>query len=440
LGKFFLFKMVKRTAIEISAASVSETLENNGKRGRGVGTTWAQKVAIIEWLEMAPGDNFRLITGSATSKLTGVVAGAKVTKQSAYASLADFVNQRCGSNWDAKTCMDRYRAYVKAFTDTRRAYNNVNGAKYLLGEEDLRKGITTIQQKLHQDCYGYARLDALFGERQNVTPSCIMMTGAPIILNHIEPDRVILAANGDFVDPEGADEDVEEEEGSNSFLSSTETSSDTSTLTSGSAAMPLGAAPIAAAAAPRGEEATVAAAPVPAAAAPAAAAPAVAAPPTGPPATGPPAPTQAPGKKGKKAAGNAIPAALVEAANDSVAAVADGSAPKISLQKKKKDFTSSYAEVKEKELALQERKFEWEKGEAFIAEKQAKDKELDADKENKRIQVEEEKLWRANETSAATERAKIMAASEVRKTFLAALVTSGKSPAEIKEYLAMLEM
>ena len=89
---------------------------------------------------------------------------------------------------------------------------------------------------------------------------------------------------------------------------------------------------------------------------------------------------------------------------------------------------------------MQERKFKWEKGEAFIAEKQAKDKELDADKENKRIQVEEEKLWRANETSAATERAKIMAASEVRKTFLAALVTSGKSPAEIKEYLAMLEM
>ena len=79
-------------------------------------------------------------------------------------------------------------------------------------------------------------------------------------------------------------------------------SSDTSTLTSGSAAMPLGAAPIAAVTAPHGEEAaTVAVAPVPAAAAPA---------------TGPPAPTQAPGKEGKKAGGNAIPAALVEAAND----------------------------------------------------------------------------------------------------------------------------
>ncbi len=83
LGKFFLFNMVvKRIVIGISAASIpDETLENNGKRGgRGVGTTWAQKVAIIEWLVMAPGDNFCLITGSATSKLTGVVAGAEVSK------------------------------------------------------------------------------------------------------------------------------------------------------------------------------------------------------------------------------------------------------------------------------------------------------------------------------------------------------------------------
>ena len=59
-------------------------------------------------------------------------------------------------------------------------------------------------------------------------------------------------------------------------------------------------------------------------------------------------------KKGKKFAANAIPAALVEeAANESIAAVADGSAPNISLQKKKKDFSSSYADVKEKELLRQ---------------------------------------------------------------------------------------
>ena len=36
-------------------------------------------------------DNFRLITGAATSKMNGIVAGAKVKKQAAYVSLAGFV-------------------------------------------------------------------------------------------------------------------------------------------------------------------------------------------------------------------------------------------------------------------------------------------------------------------------------------------------------------
>ena len=96
--------------------------------------------------------------------------------------------------------------------------------------------------------------------------------------------------------------------------------------------------------------------------------------------------------------------------------------------------------MKEKELLLQERKFEWEKGEAFVAEQHAKNSQQEAEKENKRLQLQEEVAWRANETSAATKRTEITAKSEERKTLLAALVNNGKSPAEIKEYLAMLEM
>lgn len=64
-----------------------------------------------------------------------------MSKQSAYVGLADFVNQRCGSKWDPKTTATRYKAFVKIFTETRRAYNNVNGAKYLLGADDLKNGI-----------------------------------------------------------------------------------------------------------------------------------------------------------------------------------------------------------------------------------------------------------------------------------------------------------
>lgn len=60
--------MVKRTANQISQISTptgsSVASEPNLKKGRGSETTWAQKAAIMEWLEVAPGDNFRLITGA----------------------------------------------------------------------------------------------------------------------------------------------------------------------------------------------------------------------------------------------------------------------------------------------------------------------------------------------------------------------------------------
>ena len=124
----FFSKMVKRTANQISTSTESALPDPNLKKGRGTETTWGQKAAIMEWLELPPGDNFRLITGAynlnlivvmdnfrliigaATSKMNGVVAGAKVSKQSAYVSLAVFVNQRCGRKWDSKTTLNRYRA------------------------------------------------------------------------------------------------------------------------------------------------------------------------------------------------------------------------------------------------------------------------------------------------------------------------------------------
>ena len=89
--------------------------------------------------------------------------------------------------------------------------------------------------------------------------------------------------------------------------------------------------------------------------------------------------------------------------------------------------------MKEKELLLHERKFKWEKGEAFVAEQHAKNSQIEAEKKEK-------VAWRANETSAASRRTEMMAKLDERKTILTALVNNGKSPAEIKKYLAMLEM
>eukprot|EP01035_Chromulina_nebulosa_P038153 gene38153-51527_t len=93
------------------------------------------------------------------------------------------------------------------------------------------------------------------------------------------------------------------------------------------------------------------------------------------------------------------------------------------------DYKELPRDVKAGDLLLLERKFDWEKGEAFIVEK-----------ENKRLHVREEAAWRANETSAATTRTEIMAKSDERKTTIAALVNKGKIPAEIREYLELLDL
>ncbi len=48
-----------------------------------------------------------------------------------------------------------------------------------MSEEDIKKGITTIEEKLERDCMYFSRMDALFGDRQNVNPS----HACPTLLN-----------------------------------------------------------------------------------------------------------------------------------------------------------------------------------------------------------------------------------------------------------------
>jgi hypothetical protein len=47
---------------------------------------------------MEPGDNFKLITGSAANDKS-VVAGKQLTKTHANTQLAAFVNERCNTHW-----------------------------------------------------------------------------------------------------------------------------------------------------------------------------------------------------------------------------------------------------------------------------------------------------------------------------------------------------
>ena len=110
----------------VHSASGSQSDPEKGARLRGPQTTWRQREIMCQWLENP--HNFALTTGAATTGLRNPVTGAKVSKKSAYGDLADYVNQRCGTNWDEKAGGARYKAYVKLYKDTTAALKDVNGA------------------------------------------------------------------------------------------------------------------------------------------------------------------------------------------------------------------------------------------------------------------------------------------------------------------------
>ena len=95
---------------------------SRGNSQRGTKTTWSQYQAMVTFIEVPY--NFNLLNGKGTDNLKGkgVVAGAKVTKVAGYADLRDVVNERCGTNWTAKTAKDRFVALIKKYKITKKKY------------------------------------------------------------------------------------------------------------------------------------------------------------------------------------------------------------------------------------------------------------------------------------------------------------------------------
>ena len=152
----------------------------NNRRERGEKTTWFQREAILQWLEVEI--NFKLMTGEAAHGMKMVVAGARVTKATAYQELAVYVNQKCSTHWDGKAAESRFRAYKKLYIDTKKKLEDPSGPKFCLSDADIAKGCNTIEKKLDQECPGFARMDILFGNKQNVKPHSTMQSGLNLLL------------------------------------------------------------------------------------------------------------------------------------------------------------------------------------------------------------------------------------------------------------------
>jgi hypothetical protein len=146
---------------------MSENNEHQAKKARTFEhTSEDQLKAMLQWIENEA--NLKLVTGAAVSNAP-VVAGRPTTRTDGFRMMANYVNQRCkGSNWTPEMARQRFGNYKKKYIT---ANNMANKTGFGVTEVDRQLGVSTIDAKLDQMCPFYARLNALFGQKENVNPS-----------------------------------------------------------------------------------------------------------------------------------------------------------------------------------------------------------------------------------------------------------------------------
>jgi len=116
-----------------------------------------------------------------------VVAGAKVSKSCVLQELADYVNEKCGTKWHKEKARETLRSYKDTYKKVKNQFEDVSGGKFCLTEDELARGLT-IDKKLEKLCYGYFRMDQLFGNKQNVKPYSTIGTGLSVLIDAIGSD------------------------------------------------------------------------------------------------------------------------------------------------------------------------------------------------------------------------------------------------------------
>lgn len=158
----------------MTTRNIIKDTSNDEDGKRGAKTSWAQRQAILLWLQTKA--NFNLVEGKATDGLSTVVAGQKLKKKDGFKMLGDFVYSKCSSeeHWTAVKAAARYKSYKLLYRTTLYAWKDTTGKKFGLSDDDFSKGIDTIDKKLEVLCPGFFEMDKLFGDRQNINPTHIL--------------------------------------------------------------------------------------------------------------------------------------------------------------------------------------------------------------------------------------------------------------------------
>ncbi|KAI9345886.1 hypothetical protein DFJ73DRAFT_761485 [Zopfochytrium polystomum] len=91
--------------------------------------------------------------------------------------MAEFVEKKVpGSCWNAQAAKNRWGAIKTKYTETKKTTSETG---YGLTPKDFQQGINSIEAKRESLCPYYSLLDTLYGNRENVTPTAVFVSGAP---------------------------------------------------------------------------------------------------------------------------------------------------------------------------------------------------------------------------------------------------------------------
>ncbi|MBW0486917.1 hypothetical protein O181_026632 [Austropuccinia psidii MF-1] len=121
-------------------------------------------LTIINWLSVK--SNFESCFGTSSSTSTGRPPSSK---QHVFQLMAIEVNKKSRNhlNLSSSSIRDQWQTYKKKYMAAKK-FKNLTGAGIM--EEDERKGIKSMSEKLEIMCPCYAEMDVLFGHKPNVTP------------------------------------------------------------------------------------------------------------------------------------------------------------------------------------------------------------------------------------------------------------------------------
>ncbi|KAI8136840.1 hypothetical protein BJV82DRAFT_675552 [Fennellomyces sp. T-0311] len=102
----------------------------------------------------------------------------RMRKIAAFSEMSKAIKEATGVDWDAQRTKSRFKSYKKQYTAARNLLNS-SGFGREVTDEERKKGIHTIVDKMNALCYYYYEMDAIFGDRENINPSTVLHAGVP---------------------------------------------------------------------------------------------------------------------------------------------------------------------------------------------------------------------------------------------------------------------